>query len=210
MNSKPKYDPFFSRSLEIPEIAHDFFKHHLSSDISQQLDLANIVRVDRTNTDYNLKQRERDIVYKTKLNKTHTAFLCIEHQSKAQRNMPLRLLRYYLDTTEMYLNARNRKWPLVISLLFYHGQISPYPYSGEVTAYYADPILGSQQLTFRFYIIDITQISDEVILTHELCAPMEILLKHGRDAKFELPIEAYRKVFHDCIAVVGDHLFTLC
>jgi hypothetical protein len=31
------------------------------------------------------------------------------------------------------------------------------------------------------------------------------LLKHGRDAKFELPIEAYRKVFHDCIAVVGDH-----
>jgi hypothetical protein len=34
---------------------------------------------------------------------------------------------------------------------------------------------------------------------------VELLLKHGRDAKFELPIEAYRKVFHDCIAVVGDH-----
>ncbi len=37
-----------------------------------------------------------------------------------------------------------------------------------------------------------------------LCAPMELLLKHGRDAKFELPIEAYKKVFHSCIAEVGD------
>jgi predicted transposase YdaD len=205
MNTKPKHDPFFSRSLEIPEIAHDFFKYHLSLDLSQQLDLSNMARLDRTNTDFNLKQRERDIVYKTKLNKINTAFLCVEHQSYFQRNMPLRLIKYYLDTVETYLNAGNIKWPLVISIVFYHGQTAPYPHSGEVTAYYEDPILGSQQLTFRFYIIDITQISDEVILTHELCAPVELLLKHGRDAKFELPIEAYRKVFHDCIAVVGGH-----
>jgi recombination-promoting nuclease RpnB len=118
--------------------------------------------------------------------------------------MPLRLLGYYLDTVKMHLDAGNSKWPIITTFLFYHGLQPPYPYSDELTDYYENPILGSQQLSFRFYIIDITQISDRDILKHGICAPVELLLKHSRDGKFELEIEDYRPVFHDCIEEVGE------
>jgi predicted transposase/invertase (TIGR01784 family) len=204
----PKHDPFFSSSLEIPAIARAFFKCHLSmisNQLPEQVDLENIIRVDRKNTQPELTQLERDIIYKSTINKTGTIFLCCEHQSQAQRNMPLRLLNYYLDTVKMHLDAENIKWPLITSFLFYHGLKSPYPYSSELTDYYEDPILGSQQLSFRFYIIDITQVSDEEIITHGICAPVELLLKHGRDGKFELEVGDYRPVFYECINQVGEN-----
>jgi predicted transposase YdaD len=110
----------------------------------------------------------------------------------------------------MHLDAGNLKWPLVMSVLFYHGERSPYPYASELTEYYEDPILGSQQLFFRFYLIDILQISDQDIISHGICAPVELLLKHGRDSKFELPVESYRSVFNDCIKEVGDdYIFSM-
>jgi len=102
------------------------------------------------------------------------------------------------------MDAGNKDWPLIISLLFYHGETSPYPHYSESTYYYKDPVLGDKHLYFRFYVVDSTQIGDEEIIAHGLCAPMELLLKHGRDGEFELDIDAYRGVFHACIAAVGD------
>jgi predicted transposase/invertase (TIGR01784 family) len=203
----PKHDALFSTSLEIPAIAHAFFKHYvsvISKQLPGQINLENLTRVDRKNTRDELTQLERDIIYKSTLNKTGTIFLTCEHQSQAQQHMPLRLLGYYLDTVKMHLDAGNIKWPSIISFLFYHGLKSPYPYSAELTDYYEDPILGNQQLSFRFYIIDITQTSDKEIITHGICAPVELLLKHSRDGKFELEVEHYRPVFHECINQVGE------
>ena len=134
-----------------------------------------------------------------------TAFLCAEHQSYEQAEIPLRLLRYHADTIAMYLNENNTKWPLVVTIVFYHGPKSPYPYGSQATDYYEVPFLAKEQLSFRFHVIDATQLSDEELLTHGLCAPMELLLKHSRDGKFELAIAAYRAVFHACIAEVGDN-----
>jgi predicted transposase/invertase (TIGR01784 family) len=203
----PKHDPFFSSSLEITAIASAFFKHHLSAvskQLPEQVDLENMVRVDRKNTQTELTQLERDIIYKTTLNKTDTIFLTCEHQSQEQRHIPLRLLGYYLDTVKMHLDAGNLKWPIITTFLFYHGLQSPYPYSVDLTDYYENPILGSQQLLFQFYVIDITQISDKDIITHGICAPVELLLKHSRDGNFELEVEYYRPIFHECINQVGD------
>lgn len=208
--SKPRHDPFFSRSLEHSPLARDFFSKHIPLHLREHLGFDHLIRVDRNNTDARLKRRQRDIIYKMPLKQTRTAFLCAEHQSQEQLHIPLRVLRYYTDSVEMYLKAGNRKWPLVVSVIFYHGEKSPYPYSSEVYDYYEDPILGSEQLSFRFYVIDITQISDEEILTYGPCAPMEVLLKHGRDGNFELEPSVYSDVFHACIAAVGEeYIFSM-
>jgi predicted transposase YdaD len=142
---KPKHDPFFALSLEIPAIAHAFFKQHVPKYVTELINLETLVRVDRKNTDNDLKQRERDIIYKTTLlHQTGTVFLSCEHQSQEQRRIPLRLIRYYLDTIDMHLDAGNFKWPLIVSLLFSHGYKSPYPHPSELTDYYENPILGVQ------------------------------------------------------------------
>ena len=77
--------------------------------------------------------------------------------------------------------------PLLIQLLLYHGESAPYPYQNTLEAYYKHPAWGSQELALRFHLIDLTQISDAELLKHGHCAPMELLLKHGRDGNFELP-----------------------
>ena len=202
--SKPKHDPFFSESMEYFPIAHDFFKQHIPPSLAPSIDLSTLERVDRKNTDQKLKKRQRDIIYRAILGGTSPSFLSCEHQSQEKWDIPLRLLQYYLDTLSMYMKAGNRDWPLIISILFYHGEKSPYPHYSESTYYYKEPILGNQELYYRFYVIDSTQIGDKEIITHGLCAPMELLLKHGRDGEFELDIDAYREIFHVCIEAVGD------
>ena len=60
----------------------------------------------------------------------------------------------------------------------------------------------------RFHVIDVCQLSDEDVLRHGICAPMELLLKHSRSGKFELESVAYRQVFQECVAAVGDDYVT--
>lgn len=202
--TRPRHDEFFHNSLSRPIIGRDFFRQHLPEPFRKHLDLDQSIKIDRSHTDDKLQQRERDIIYKTRLRDKGTAFLCAEHQSYEQSEIPLRVLRYHADTTAMYLNEGNQQWPLVITLVFYHGLKAPYPYGSEVIDYYEVPALATEQLSFRFHVIDATQLSDEELLTHRLCAPMAVLLKHGRDGNFALDIAAYRDVFHACIAEVGD------
>ncbi|MEM7383086.1 MAG: Rpn family recombination-promoting nuclease/putative transposase [Bacteroidota bacterium] len=93
--------------------------------------------------------------------------------------------------------------PLLIQILLYHGARTPYPHQTTLH-YYNHPAWGSQELSLRFYLVDLIQLSDAELLKHGYCALLELLLKRGRDGKFELSVDAYRKVFQECIAAVGD------
>ena len=207
--SPSKYDPFFSRSMEHTPIAQAFFKQHLPQHLRQPTDLDTLVRIDRTNTDERLAKRHRDIAYEAQMQGEIALLLCAEHQSQPDIMMPVRLLYYGADSIAPYLKEHQRI-PHLVQLLFYNGQQVPYPYPTTLQAHYGHPERGSQELALRFYLIDATQISDQAFLQHGHCAPMALLLKHGRDGNFELEIDAYRAVFQACIAAVGDqYIFTM-
>ena len=207
--SKSKYDPFFSRSMEHLPIAQAFFSQHLPEHIRQLVDLDTLVRVDRTNTNDKLEQRRRDITYEAQMEGKHRILACAEHQSEPDRMMLVRLLHYSAGDLYAYLKE-DKKIPLLINVLFYHGKQAPYPHPNTLQAYYENPAWGSQELSLRFHVVDSTQISDEELLKHGHCAPMALLLKHGRDGNFTLEIDAYRDVFQACIAAVGDeYIFTM-
>ena len=132
-----------------------------------------------------------------------TLLVNVEHQSNPDIIMLARFLHYSADSITPYLREQ-KEIPLLIQLLLYHGETSPYPYHNTLQAYYKHPEWGSQELSLRFYLIDLTQISDKELLKHGHCAPMELLLKHGRDGNFELPVDAYRAVFQACVGIAGD------
>jgi hypothetical protein len=46
-SSKPKHDPFFSKSMEYLPIARDFFKVHIPSSLAPSIDLSTLERSDR-------------------------------------------------------------------------------------------------------------------------------------------------------------------
>ena len=170
------------------------------------IDVENITRVDRTNTSRNLSKHHRDIIYRVPFkNEADGSLLVgIEHQSDKDKMIPIRFLGYTVDNLEALTNKGEKKWPIVVNILLYYGKESPYPYACDTNELYQAPLLGNKELYLRFHVVDLTQFSDEEILTHRLCAPMEILFKHSRDGVLELSISAYQNVFQVCVATLGD------
>ena len=207
--SKSKYDPFFSRSMEHPIIAQTFFAQHLPSHLQQAANLDTFVRFDRANTNTHLEQRRRDIAYKVQMEGNTALIACVEHQSAPDATMLARFLHYSADNIDACLQE-NQELPLIIQFLFYNGLQAPYPYPTTLQSHYGRPEWGAEELSLRFHLIDATQISDEEFLQYGHCAPMCLLLKHGRKGNFELEPDAYRPAFQACIKAVGDaYIYTM-
>ena len=205
--SRSQFDTFFSRSMEHLPIAQAFFKQHLPPHILLATDLSTLTRIDRTNTNDHLRQRRKDIAYQAQMTGGHTLLICTEHQSRDDITMPARFLSY--NAGDLYKHLKEKgEIPVVVNCLFYHGKKAPYPHHDTLQDYYTHPVWGIQELTLRFHVIDSTQLSDHQLLTHSYCAAMELLLKHGRDGKFELEPAAYREEFQQCVEVVGNEYIT--
>lgn len=189
--------------MELFPIAQDLFWHHYLAHTDPKEPVNTLTRVDRINTNASLEKRHRDIAYEVRMQGGRKRLMCVEHQSEPDVTIAARFLRYSADNLEHHL-GEHQAIPSLINMLLYNGEKSPYPYHNTLQAYYDNPQEGTQELALRFHLIDLTQISDEKLLTHGHCAPMEILLKHGRSATFELAIEAYRDAFQACVVMVGD------
>ena len=205
-----KHDQFFSRSLEHLDLAKQFIKIHLPVHFKHLIDIENISRLDRTNTDRSLSKHHRDIIYLVPLKTGGSLIVAIEHQSSEDKTITIRYLRYTVDNLEAWTNEGREQWPILVNLLLYHGKSSPYPYPCDSTGLYKDPLLGNQELYLRFHVTDLGQVGDEEILTHGLIAPLEILLKHSKDGALELAVRDYQNVFKVCINTLGnDYLLSM-
>lgn len=94
--------------------------------------------------------------------------------------MALRLLRYSLAAMQQHLAQGNEALPLVVPLLFYHGQRSPYPYSLNWLDGFDDVPLAQRLYTSAFPIVDLTVLSDDAIKNHRRVALLELVQKHIR------------------------------
>ena len=200
----PFFDAFVSASLEQMPIFKSLIKHHLPKHLLKLIDLKTLRRNDRVNTNPKVKKHRGDISYKVDFKTGGTLIIHLEHQSTPDILMPFRFLQYAADNILAYFR-KHKKTPMIIQFLLYHGKKSPYPYQTTLQDYYSFyPEWSKQELTLRFHLIDLTQLSDKEILKHGHCALLELLLKHGRDGKFELDAAAYRSVFQKCISAVGE------
>ena len=57
-----KHDKFFSRSLEYTDLAKAFIQVHIPTHLKHLIDVENISRIGRTNTNRNLSKHPRDII----------------------------------------------------------------------------------------------------------------------------------------------------
>lgn len=70
--------------------------------------------------------------------------------------------------------------PLVIPVLFYHGERSPYPYSMNWLGCFENPALAAKIYTKPFPLVDITVVDDNEIMNHRRMAALTLLMKHIR------------------------------
>jgi predicted transposase/invertase (TIGR01784 family) len=107
-------------------------------------------------------------------------YALIEHQSSPDKHMAFRLVRYAIAAMQRHLQAGHDRLPLVIPMLFYHGQITPYPYSMSWLEEFSDPELARQLYAGHFPLVDVTVIPDDEIMQHRRMAILELLQKHVR------------------------------
>ncbi len=118
-------------------------------------------------------------------------YTLVEHQSRPEKLMAFRLMRYAVAAMQRHLEQGNdTTLPIVIPLLFYHGTTSPYLYSTQWLDCFCDPKLAATVYQQAFPLVDITTIPDEEILTHRRVALLQLVQKHIRTRDMlELAVE---------------------
>ncbi|MDX7986028.1 Rpn family recombination-promoting nuclease/putative transposase [Xenorhabdus sp. 12] len=178
---KPHHDGLFKHFLTQPETAREFLSLYLPEEIRSLCDLTTLKLEPGSFVDRQLRQLHSDVLYSVDTKQDVGYIYClIEHQSTPDPLMAWRLMYYSMSAMAAHLKKGHTELPLVVPLLFYHGEVKPYPYSNR----WLDCFTLSEQAS-RVYnqplpLVDISALSDEEILTHKSIALMELVQKHIR------------------------------
>ncbi|OSL81321.1 putative cytoplasmic protein, partial [Escherichia coli TA008] len=105
------------------EVARDFVELHLPAEYRQLCDLSTLRLEPCTFVDQDLKQYACDALFSMKTVSGEEGYIyCLaEHQSTENAFMAFRMLRYAVAAMQRHFE-QHHELPLVIPLLFYHGE----------------------------------------------------------------------------------------
>ncbi len=171
------HDAAFRAMMETPAVARDFLEAALPPAQLQRCDMNTLKLEPATFVDPDLRQYASDVLWSMKTTDGRDGYIyaLTEHQSSADRFMALRMMHYVLAIMYRHLKT-HKQAPIVIPVLFYHGEPSPYPYSLN---WLDDPALGRE-----LYgegkpprVIDVGLLDDEGIRHYQQMAALMLLMK---------------------------------
>lgn len=164
-----------------PDTARDFLEFHLPASLRQLCDLGSLKLESGSFIEENLRAYYSDVLWLLKTAEGEGfIYVVIEHQSSPDAHMAFRLMRYAMGAMQRHLDAGHKKLPLVIPMLFYHGAVTPYPFSLCWLDEFSDPATARQLYTAAFPLVDITVVADDEIMQHRRIALLELMQKHIR------------------------------
>lgn len=175
------HDAVFKTFMCHPDTARDFLEFHLPASLRQLCDLGSLKLESGSFIEENLRAYYSDILWSLKTAEGEGfIYVVIEHQSSPDAHMAFRLMRYAMGAMQRHLDAGHKKLPLVIPMLFYHGAVTPYPFSLCWLDEFSDPATARQLYTAAFPLVDITVVADDEIMQHRRIALLELMQKHIR------------------------------
>ncbi|HGJ5856535.1 Rpn family recombination-promoting nuclease/putative transposase [Arsenophonus nasoniae] len=187
-----QHDSLFKKFLGDIVVARDFLEVHLPHHIRERCDFSTLTMESGSFIEDDLRTQCSDMLYSIKTTTGHDGYVycLVEHQSRPEKLMAFRLMRYAVAAMQRHIEQGNNTLPVVIPLLFYHGATSPYPYSTHFLDCFADPELAESVYRQAFPLVDITTIPDSEILTHRRVALLQLVQKHIRTRDMlELAVE---------------------
>jgi predicted transposase/invertase (TIGR01784 family) len=145
------------------------------------------------------KTFESDLVYLADFEtEPQMLWIHLEHQSKPDRRMPLRILNYQTAELLAYAkkNPKQKKLPGIISLIYHQG-VRPWTYSLDLKDQFKDLNFYKKYFSKPF-LIDLPAIPDEELRNHQNIGPVEVILKYVKQQTLELK---FRKLISDLHAV---------
>jgi predicted transposase/invertase (TIGR01784 family) len=200
------HDAFFRKFLTRAEVARDFLQIHLPADIAEKCAWDTLSMEASSFVEPDLRQYYSDIVYRMRIGSSAGYISCVlEHQSTPYRLMAFRMARYALAVMQHHIDQGNKRLPLVVPVLFYHGRKRPYPYTTRFPDCFRGRRLAEKVYGRPFPLVDITVIPDEEILTHRNVAALELLQKHIQARDITLMAENLVQLLNSWS--LGDELF---
>lgn len=175
-----KHDEFFKKVLALKIPSQQFLNQYLPSNLLKIIDLEQIHVEQESYIEENLKKSASDIVYKVKTKDKRDAFICVilEHQSKSDPQMPLRLWEYTLRLARKQIeSSKENKIPLIYPILFYNGK-SRYNAPLSLWEMFDDSEMAKQILTNNYHLINLHAMSDDEIKAKKHIALFEYMMKH--------------------------------
>ncbi|RAX01866.1 MULTISPECIES: Rpn family recombination-promoting nuclease/putative transposase [unclassified Photorhabdus] len=178
---QPHHDALFKHFLTQPDTAREFLSLYLPEEVQSLCDLATLKLEPGSFVDRHLRQLHSDVLYSVETVRGQGYIYClIEHQSTPDPLMAWRLMYYAMSAMAAHLKKGHTELPLVAPLLFYHGEVRPYPYSNRWLDCFTLPEQAARLYRQAFPLVDVSVLSDEDILTHKGVALMELVQKHIR------------------------------
>lgn len=175
------HDGLFKQFLTDTRTARDFLHLYLPPEMLAICDLSTLQLEPGSFVDREFRALHSDVLWSLKTTQgVGYVYALIEHQSTPDRHMAFRLMHYAMSAMKRHLDAGNDTLPLVIPMLFYHGRLSPYPYSQSWLADFNQPALARQLYGGNFILVDVTTLPDDEIMRHRHMALLEFIQKYIR------------------------------
>jgi recombination-promoting nuclease RpnB len=176
------HDQFVRTVFSDLAVARDFFARFLPEDLCKAVDLQTL-EPQPSSYIYAIRQESTmDLLYRVKQRHSYGfLYLIVEHQSTADRLMPLRIHKYECNAIDQHVKRTQDKKsvPLVYSIVIYHAP-RPYPYSIDIRELVnSDSSLVNQYVPqSRFLLLDLSQMDDTQIDKKSCLGVMFYMLKY--------------------------------
>jgi predicted transposase/invertase (TIGR01784 family) len=175
---KLKSDALFKLALEDTIIAKEFLQEYLPKDLQDRLNIETVKVEKESYVEPNLRRQLSDLVYsvKTKSDEEAFVYVLLEHQSKVDHLMALRLWKYMLLLCERH-SKNKAKLPLIVPIVVYNGK-EKYTAARDLWQLFADPVKARELMTGEYKLIDLQAMPDNEITRKKQLGMFEFFLKH--------------------------------
>jgi len=186
------HDKLFKSSMADLRVAREFFEHYLPPSVRDLVDLNSLELEQGSYIDESLKLSNSDVLYTINISgKPGFLYLLCEHQSSIDKLMPLRLWQYIIAIWAEYLKkTQSETLPLVIPIVFYHGQ-GPYIGARDIQSLIDAPEDLIKRLFEPFHLIDSHDLCDDALREQKWAGIMAFVLKHARARDFMVFMQSF-------------------
>lgn len=193
------HDKYFRAAMSNLRVAREFMEQYLPKDILAAIDLSTLSLQKESLIGADLKQLISDVLYKAKIKgRDSYIYLLTEHQSTPDRLMAFRLLHYICRITAHHIeNNRKDDLPIVVPLVFYHGQ-TIYSHGTNLFDLFGEfKELAASVLLKPFHLIDVNRIPDEKLKQQVWSGVLTFMQKH-------IYAEDLLKYIHDIVPLLKE------
>ncbi len=122
MKKTTQHDKRYKKLFSHPTLLRELLESFVHEDFIHELDFSTLERIDKSFVTDNFAEKESDLIYKINFKSQEIyIYLLIEFQSKVDRFMALRILRYLCEFYEFLIQQKIKKLPAVFPVLLYNG-----------------------------------------------------------------------------------------